>query len=622
MIKPPTPASRTNAGRTNAGFWGLGVWGLGLWAAALWALAAPALAECRLGGIAEFKVTMNDRRPLVETTINGAEAVFVADSGDFYSEITPAKAAEFGLRLGPAPFNLTVDAVGGEVQRLAVATVKAFGIVGVTLSNKEFLVGGSETGNDTAGLIGQNILGIADTDYDLANGAIRLIEPRGCGGKALAYWAGTKPFSIVDYFPVGQIFPTTGGTAYVNGARIRVMFDTGASQSLLSLSAARRAGIDPTGPGVTSAGLSGGVGRHAVETWIAPVDSFKIGDEEIKHTHLRIGQLPPETDMLLGADFFLSHHVYVSKAQRKIYFTYNGGPVFDLSTGLAPLTPTPVAAASPAAPGGSPAPATSTAAAPAEPSDAEGFSRRGEAFVSRRDFQHGIADLTRAIALAPAEPRFLEQRAQAYLENGQLFLAMADLDQTLKLKPSDTSALALRAGLRLSGRDTTGALADLDAVDGLAVKEADVRFTLAELYERADALAPAIRQDDLWIAAHPDDSRRGLALNERCWLRARLGQDLDKAAADCDAARRAEPKLILALCNRGLVRLRQGDLDRAISDYDACLATRPHTPWALYGRGLAKRRKGLKADGDADIAAALVLRPGIAADARAHGIGT
>jgi tetratricopeptide (TPR) repeat protein len=242
--------------------------------------------------------------------------------------------------------------------------------------------------------------------------------------------------------------------------------------------------------------------------------------------------------------------------------------------------------------------------------------------VSRRDFQHGIADLSRAIALAPAEPRFLEQRAQAYLENGQLFLAMADLDQTLKLKPGDTAALASRAALRLSGRDTTGALADLDAVDGLAAREADVRFTLAELYERADALAPAIRQDDLWIAAHPDDSRRSLALNERCWLRARLGQDLDKAAADCDAARRAEPKLILALCNRGLVRLRQGDLDRAISDYDACLATRPHTPWALYGRGLAKRRKGLKADGDADIAAALVLRPGIAADARAHGIGT
>ena len=36
-------------------------------------------------------------------------------------------------------------------------------------------------------------------------------------------------------------------------------------------------------------------------------------------------------DMLLGADFFLSHHVLVSNSQQKIYFTYNGGPVFMLN---------------------------------------------------------------------------------------------------------------------------------------------------------------------------------------------------------------------------------------------------------------------------------------------------
>ncbi len=34
--------------------------------------------------------------------------------------------------------------------------------------------------------------------------------------------------------------------------------------------------------------------------------------------------------MILGADFFLSHHILVASSQRKLYFTYNGGPVFDL----------------------------------------------------------------------------------------------------------------------------------------------------------------------------------------------------------------------------------------------------------------------------------------------------
>jgi hypothetical protein len=35
--------------------------------------------------------------------------------------------------------------------------------------------------------------------------------------------------------------------------------------------------------------------------------------------------------MLLGADFFLSHRIFVSNEQHKVYFTYNGGPVFSAS---------------------------------------------------------------------------------------------------------------------------------------------------------------------------------------------------------------------------------------------------------------------------------------------------
>ena len=35
-------------------------------------------------------------------------------------------------------------------------------------------------------------------------------------------------------------------------------------------------------------------------------------------------------DMLLGIDFFLSHRIYVSKSQSKMFITYNGGPVFAL----------------------------------------------------------------------------------------------------------------------------------------------------------------------------------------------------------------------------------------------------------------------------------------------------
>ncbi len=46
-------------------------------------------------------------------------------------------------------------------------------------------------------------------------------------------------------------------------------------------------------------------------------------------------------EMILGADFFLSHHVYVAASQSKVYFTYKGGPVFAPSQVAAAPAPKP-----------------------------------------------------------------------------------------------------------------------------------------------------------------------------------------------------------------------------------------------------------------------------------------
>ena len=73
-----------------------------------------------------------------------------------------------------------------------------------------------------------------------------------------------------------------------------------------------------------------------VKNYIATASSFKIGDgEEIKNARLRIAETNlPDADMLLGSDFFVSHHVFVSNSQHKLYLTYNGGPVFNLKKTL------------------------------------------------------------------------------------------------------------------------------------------------------------------------------------------------------------------------------------------------------------------------------------------------
>jgi hypothetical protein len=32
--------------------------------------------------------------------------------------------------------------------------------------------------------------------------------------------------------------------------------------------------------------------------------------------------------MVIGADFFMAHRIYVARSQGKMYFTYKGGPIF------------------------------------------------------------------------------------------------------------------------------------------------------------------------------------------------------------------------------------------------------------------------------------------------------
>jgi predicted aspartyl protease len=565
--------------------------------------AGAAQAACKLEKLLEMPVTVTDMQPLVAAKLNGRDVQFMTDSGAFFSQITPAKAAEFGLKPGPAPFGLVVRGVGGQ-EKVAFVTAKSFSVGGQNLAGS-FLVGGGEMGHDVVGVIGQNILGFADVEYDLAHGAIRMMRPHDCLGRALAYWADGQSYSAIEIEAASARM--TFSVAYVNGARVRVVFDTGASTSMLTLAAARRAGLDPHAPGVIPAGLSRGIGRRLVQTWIAPVDSFKIGDEEIHRTRLRLSDTDNEDyDMLLGADFFLSHHVYVANDQRKLYFTYNGGPVFNLDV-------------APTVQGGAGLPTAAETAA-AEPSSAADFARRGAAFTSRREYDKAIADLTRAVELAPADPTYLFERARAYQENRQPFLAMADLDKSLALKPDDIPALATRAAFHLAGHDKPHALSDLAAANGLAARQADVHLELAALYERANEPASALGQLDLWIAAHPEDGRQAVALNERCWTRALWNQALDLAAADCAAALKRDPTLWPAHNSRGLIRLRQGDADGAIADFNADLAARPDSAWSLYGRGLARLRKGQAAEGKADLAAATALRPGLDAEAKARGL--
>lgn len=591
-----------------------------LLAAAVVGFCAPTsriFASCQLQQFAQLPVTMSGRSPLVRAKINGEEALFIADSGAFFNTLTPVAAARFNLHLSPAPFGFSVAGVGGDAAQTSITTVNTLTLLGVDLHKVQFFVAGNEFGG-AVGLLGQNLFHIADVEYDLGNGVIRLMRPKDCRNTSLAYWAKSVPYNVIDIESTTPQQPQTIGEAFLNGTRIRVMFDTGAATSHLSLSAARRVGVTPESPGAQSTGIVYGVGRKTETAYVASFALFKIGDEEIKNARLAFGGNSLGIDMLLGSDFFLSHRIYVASSQRRLYFTYNGGPVFNLNV---PQTPQAAASADGSAPAAAAAGAAPGETHPGDPTDANGFGQRGAASTSRHDYQHAIADFTRAIELAPNDSGYYYQRAVAYLASGQRALGAADLDQALKLQPQSVPALIARAQQYLARQDEPAAVADLDAADRAMPKDAAARLQLGDLYLRAARYPAAVAQFSDWIAVHPRaEVMMPQALDMRCWARALWGEELNQALMDCDSALRLDSHAALVYRSRATVRLRQGDYPKAVADYDRALNTNPNDAWAHYGRGIAKLRMGLSTEGQADIDAAKAAHPDIATAAARHNL--
>jgi tetratricopeptide (TPR) repeat protein len=569
---------------------------------------------------------MQGLAPIVAARINGAPARFLLDSGAYFSMISSDSAAQYQLKVGSVPGgSFYIRGVGGD-ERARIATVNSFEFIGISVPKVRFLVIDQHFGDDYAGIFGQNLLRFSDVEYDLANGIVRFFKPVGCEQRPLAYWAVSTPYTTVDLQPVDSFDDHLRGTVMINGKSMSVIFDTGASRSYVSLQAAERAGITPESPGVTYLGRSGGLGPGYNKVWSAPVDTFQLGGEKVQHAHVLISELDPAhrmgevgdqtPDMLLGEDFFLSHRVYVSYGQRKLYFTYNGGPLFNLNLPESiTRAPTP-----PPSPGGATSPASTTTGDQPDgdtPTDADGFRRRGMAHASRLEFDRALADLTRACELAPKDAETHYDRGMVYTRNGQFKSALQDFSTTITLQPDDIDARLARADLLQSHPDIDPTAAsdiksDLDGVARLAAPAAEVRLELAHLYGVAGDYQAAIHQIDQWLSHHslPDDRVEGLKM--RCWWQAAGNRDLREALEDCNHALDLDFDGAGIRDSRGLVYLRLKRWDDAMQDYDSALHTDPRMATSQYGRGIAELRLGEDAQGQADLAAAEKADKGVA----------
>ena len=623
---------------------------------ALCAFAAGAVAQCRLVQSPSIPVTMMGWRPTIPAQLDGHKTRLLVDTCAFFDTLSPAEAAEFKLPLSAAPYGAYITGgLGNLVPK--IATIKNLEVGPLSFGQATFLVAANDLGNGISGVLGQNLYRVLDVEFDFANGSMRFYHATDCGRGSMAYWANAtgQSVSALNLEERERSNPHLLGTVRVNGHVITAIFDTGAPTSLLSLAAARVAGVPPGSAGQVPVGTSG-------KLWSAPIDEIEIGNgEKIQHTHILVQddnfRFGPGAWMFIGADFFLSHRVYLATSQSKLYFTYNGGPVFDLKP-------------ADAAQSGNRAAGTAATADHPTPSEADDLMRRGAARADRLEFEQAIADLTEACRLAPDNGEYRYQRGIVYWRYDKPVAALADFDAAIKLDPANFQARLWRAEMRLitqrgltqdpqadtgprtdsssvdrpasrerprsGGPDLQAALQtaggaadamiDLDMVDRQAPAEADLRLTLGRVYEDIGDYTQAIHQYDLWIASHAQDYRLAVALTWRCGARVQANVAVDQALKDCNRAyglmgvsfwsstpRWPASWIAPLLSTRSLGDLRLGNIKGAIADDDAAIKLLPTDADAFYARGVAELREGSKTRGQTDLAAARKLQPGIGA---------
>jgi tetratricopeptide (TPR) repeat protein len=574
-------------------------------------------AACKMQQFLTMPVTMVDYKAVVTVQLNGMEAHLALDTGAFWTLLAPETAKRMGLKIGISP--VLMKGTGGTL-RPGYTTITDFVIGNQTLHHLDMLVYGDQFARGGIdGILGQNLMRSGDIEIDLAHGVVRLMKDTGCDDENLAYWHGSDPVNVLRIYPSDALHSQVVADAHVNDRLIRVVFDTGAGTSALSLQAADRAGITPQSPGVTPGGISFGISAQAHDSWIAPFKSFTLDQEKILNTHLRITDLeslPQDLDMLLGADFFLSHHVLISYQLRKIFFTYNGGPVFDLSVHR---------------PGGPAAPLLAEGSAPGAANSADGAQnttqdpaandRQAAAELERNDLPAAIADYGRAIAADPGNALYHLHRGQALLRAGQPQQALSDIDEAVRLQPTLTDALMIRAVYRIHNGNLEGARTDFAAAEASAPSRSELPLVESNAYADTGRYPLALQLLNSWIAAHPDDDRRYAALLSRCLVRGMLGRELDAALDDCNTARRQLSSNSALLFDRGIVELRLKQYDKAITDFSDTIKLQPRLARAFYARGIARVAKGDKPAGNADLQAALAIDPRVAAVFRDVDIG-
>ena len=287
------------------------------WVAIVLVVSGAARADCSLDLVAETGLRDTDGFLSIAVLVAGRPVSMLLDTGSDAGLLSVR--ASRGLAVEPAHV-ARVSGTGGEVRGGPVANGPTRAMGGLSVSGLQVPIGAlpafPRITPPIEGLIGGDLLSHFEVEIDVRDGVFRLYQAHGLSSlcRGLPPWRG----------PVDEVALTRLGNrmtlaATLNRRPISALLDSGARSRIVSRSAALAAGVDAATLDAEPGGITSGIdGRNAIYHWHR-FETLAIGTERHLRPVLTVTPLRDQADMLLGADWFERHLVWISYGTSRLF---------------------------------------------------------------------------------------------------------------------------------------------------------------------------------------------------------------------------------------------------------------------------------------------------------------
>lgn len=304
----------------------------------LLALASTVVAhaeECQLKRYGTVPFETDERAHIyVPVTIQGRKTRLQLDTGAYWSTIRRDLVEELKLPTHRSLDMELVDLSGEKMKDVAMAPELVLG--GLRYGETEMFISNVDRSipiEQEGGLLGQNMLQRMDLEIDNAGKTISLFNQDHCKGGGV-YWADE---AVTLYYKKEPAVAELGTRlkrvnknqidlpivlAEMEGEKVSVLFDTGATYTSIDLDVARRRfGITLETPGVKPAGQGYVAAGGLVDTYSYTIKSLTIAGIHFENVPIRLAKFDDSTQVLLGMNEMRHLRIYFAFGEGLVHVT-------------------------------------------------------------------------------------------------------------------------------------------------------------------------------------------------------------------------------------------------------------------------------------------------------------